>query len=122
MTTTEFVEKIRQVVYNSTVTGCLSLMQKPPGRKPSPQLAALSQWFNQLSESDKGKVRDVIELAARQSVFGVFAVLDGVRQVEDTESKGILELRHLKDGQSQLLNDPNAEPLHDIFNQIVPPA
>jgi hypothetical protein len=122
MTAREFIEKIRQVVYNTTVTGCLSLLQEPPGRKPSPQLAALSQWFNQLSEADRAKVRGVIELAARKSVFGVFAVLDGVRQVENTESKGALELRYWKDGQSQLLNDPNAEPLHDIFNQIVPPA
>lgn len=122
MTATEFVEKIRQVVYNSTVAGCLSLMQKPPGRKPSPQLAVLSQWFNQLSEADRAKVRAVIELATRQSVFGMLAVLDGVRQVEDTESKGTLELRYLKDRQSQRLNDPNSEPLHDLFNQIVPPS
>ena len=122
MIATEFVEKIKQVVYNSTVTGVLSLMQKVPGRKPSPQLVALSQWFNQLSESDKTKVQNVVELAARQSIFGFFAVLDGVRQVEDTEAKGSVELRYLKDGQTQLLNDPNDEPLHDLFNQIVPPA
>jgi hypothetical protein len=60
-------------------------------------------------------------MAARQSVSGLFAVLDGVRQVDDTESKGMLELRYLKYGQSQLLNDPNAGPLHAIFNQIAPP-
>jgi hypothetical protein len=122
MTATEFVKKIRQVVYDSTVTICLSLMQKPPGRKPSPQIATLSQWFNQLSESDREKVRGVIELAARQCVFGIFAVLDGVRQLEDSEKKGTLEVWYLKDGQSQLINDPGVESLHDIFNQIVPPA
>ena len=122
MTPKELVERIRQVVYNTTVTGCLTLMEKVPGRRPSPQLVALSQWFNQLPEADKQKVRSAIELAARQSIFGMFAVLDGVRQVEDTERKGTLELRYLKDGQSQLLNDPNAELLHDIFTQIVPPS
>jgi len=122
MTPKELVERIKQVVYNTTVTGCLALMENVPGRRPSSQLVALSQWFNQLPDDDKQKVRSAIELAARQSVFGMFAVLDGVRQVEDTERKGTLELRYLKDGQSKLLNDPNAELLHDIFNQIVPPS
>lgn len=122
MTATNFVEQIKLVVYNATITGCLSLMQKPPGRRPSLKLQDLSQWFNQLSDTDKDKVQDVIKLAARQSVFGMFAVLDGVRQVEDSEEKGALELRYSKNGQSQLINDPNAEPLHDIFNQIVPPS
>ncbi len=122
MTATDFVERIRLIVYNSTVTGCLALMQKPPGKKPSPQLQALSQWFSHLSEDEKSKVQDVVELVTRQSVFGMLAVLDGVRQIEDTERKGTLELRYSKDGQSQLINDPNAEPLHDVFNQIVPPA
>jgi hypothetical protein len=122
MTAIEFVERIRLVVYNVTVTGCLSLMQKPPGKRPSTQLQALSQWFNQLPDADKAKVQDVVKLAARQSVFGVFAVLDGVRQVEDSENKGVLELRYCKDGQSQLINDSNTEPLHDIFSQIVPPT
>lgn len=122
MTAVNFVESIKQVVFYATVTGCLSLMQKPSGKSPSPQLQALSQWFNQLPDTDKAKVQDAITLATRQSVFGMFAVLDGVRQVEDSESKGILELRYSRDGQSQLINDPDAEPLHDIFNQIVPPA
>ena len=122
MTPQEFVESVTQVVFKSTVAGCLSLMQKPPGRRPSPQLQALSQWFNELSDSDRSRVQDAISLAARQSVFGLLAVLDGVRQVEESETKGTLELRYLKGGESQLLNDPGAEQLHDIFNQIVPPA
>jgi hypothetical protein len=120
MTAVEFVRKISQVVYHSTVTDCLSLIKKVPGRKPSPKLVALSQWFNQLPESDKEKVQDVIQLTARQSVFGFCAVLDGVRQVEDSESRGTLELHYLQDGRAQLLNDSNAELLHDLFNQIIP--
>jgi hypothetical protein len=82
----------------------------------------VSQWFNQLPDADKAKVQDVVKLATRQSVFGVFAVLDGVRQVDGSENKGVLELRYCKNGQSQLINDSNTQPLHDIFNQIVPPA
>lgn len=122
MTPVEFVEKITQVVYDSTVTGCISLMEKPPGKRPSSQLRSLSQWFSQLSEPDRNKVRDAIKLATGQSVFGMLAVLDGVRQIDDSENKGSLELRYLRDGQSQLINDPNAEPLHDIFNEIAPPV
>ncbi len=121
MTSIEFTEKISEVVYDSTVSGCVSIMQKPPGRSPSLQMQELSEWFNQLSEFDRDKVKAVIELTSRQSIFGMLAVIDGVRQVDCSDNKGILELRYLNDGHSQLLNDPKAESLHDIFNQLVPP-
>lgn len=121
MTPNEFVERIAEVVFSSTVKGCLTSLHSPPGRRPSPQLLELSQWFNKQSDADKNMVRDVIKLASRQSIFGMFAVLDGVRQVEDSENRGTLELRYLKNDFTILLNDPSAEQLHDIFNKIVPP-
>lgn len=122
MTPVDFVMKIKLVVYDATLDICRAIMLKPPGKRPSPQLRELSSWYNQLSEPDREKVRSAIELATHQSIFGMLAVLDGVRQVEDTESKGIFELRYLKDGQAKLLNDPEAEMLHDIFNQAAPPV
>lgn len=122
MTSSDFVEKIKHVVYDATLAMCRAIMQKPPGKRPSSKIKELSDWYNRLPEWDKEKVQIVVELATHQSVFGMLAVLDGVRQVEDAESKGVLELRYLKNGQSKLINDPEAMLLHDIFNQVVSPV
>ena len=121
MTAIEFIKCIKQVVYDSSVNGCVSLLQKPPGRKPSEKLVELSRYVNQLSEYDKEMMYSIIKLASSQAIFGLLAVIDGVRQFEDSESKGSFDLRFNKDGNSVIINDPNEEYLHDLFNQQVPP-
>ena len=117
MTPEEFITKIRQVVFEPAINGTMSLIEKPPGRRPSEDLVALSKWFLQLSDTDKKMLQSAIALAAHGATFGMLAVLDGVRQIDDTPQKGTLELSYIKDGQSVLLNDPNFEHLHDLFNQ-----
>ena len=117
MTPENFTAKIRQIVYESAINGTLSLIQNPPGRKPSENLVALSRWFATLSDTDKQNLEKAIAVAVHQATFGMLAVIDGVRQIEDTPSKGTLELHYKKDGQDILLNAPNSEYLHDLFNQ-----
>lgn len=122
MTPIDFIFKIKQVVYQSAVKGSVALLQKPPGRKPSSELRALSKWYNQLGEPDKEMVYSVIKLAAKQTTFGMLAVLDGVRQIDENNPKGVLELYYTKDSQKVLLNDPNVDNLHELFNRQVPPS
>jgi len=117
MTPQYFTTKIRQVVYEPAINETLSLIQKPPGRKPLENLVALSQWFATLSDTDKRNLEKAIAVAVHQATFGMLAVIDGVRQIEDSPSKGILELHYKKDGQDVLLNATNSEYLHDLFNQ-----
>ena len=121
MTSETFVERIRQAVYESSVKGVIGLLQTPPGRRPSQTLVALSQWFNQLPLDEKQRIQATIRLAVRQAVFGMLAVLDGVRCIDDAEERGTLELRYNAEGQSVLLNDPAGEFLHDLFVDQVPP-
>lgn len=121
MTSEEFVKRVQIAVYESTIKGALSLLEKPPGRRPSPGLVELSQWFNELSAEDKEHVRAAIQLAAGNAVFGMLVVLDGERSIREAdEPLGLLELRHNTEGQSVLLNDPEGEPLHDIFRALIP--
>jgi hypothetical protein len=117
MTPEEFIINIRQVVFDSAVNGTLSVIQKAPGRKPSENLVVLSQWFMQLSDAEKEIFRSAIALAAHQATFGMLAVLDGSRQIDDGPAQGTLELRYLKNGRNVLLNGPDSAPLHDLFNQ-----
>jgi len=122
MTSAQFIRCVRMAVYDSAVEGVLSLLEKPPGRRPSQVHVALSQWFTQLSPDDKARVGKIIELSAGQAVFGMLTVLDGVTSIREGGEKGILELRDKTEGLSVLLNDPAGEPLHDLFAELVPPA
>lgn len=117
----EFIERVRRGVYDSSIDGIISLLVKPPGRKPSRVLTELSDWYNQLSHVDKVRVRTTIQLAVRDTVFGMLAVLDGDRTVNESGETGILTLNYAHDRVSILLNDPTKEPLHDLFAAQVPP-
>jgi hypothetical protein len=117
MNAAEFVAAIRSEVQDSATEEVMSLLQRPPGRRPAPALATLSQWFNGLSEADRQRVKEVAALASHQAVFGFLAVLDGARVIEDPADRGTLELRHVKAGQPTLLNGPSGPLLHDILQQ-----
>jgi hypothetical protein len=123
MTSEEFVRRIRLAVYEPAIEGCLSLLEKPPGRRPAESIVALSQWYNQLPPDDKERVRATIQMGVGKAVFGMLTVLDGVRAIREAgEETGTLELRYITGGRSILINDPTGEFLHDLFNEQVPPA
>jgi len=117
MNAADFVDAIRSEVLKSSADGTISLLQRPPGRKPALELVSLSQWFNALPEVDKERVREVAVMSSHGAVFGFLAVLDGVRAIEDGADRGSLELRHIKGEDSTLLNDPSGPLLHDLLNQ-----
>lgn len=115
MNASEFITAIRSEVQESATDETMSLLQRPPGRRPATLLASLSQWFNALSEADRQGVREVAAMASHAAVFGFLAVLDGVRVIEDGPDKGTFELRYVKGEGTTLLNDPARPPLHDIL-------
>ena len=49
----------------------------------------LSAWYNALSESEKMNVRAMVLHGVHFALFGVFAVIDGVRVIEDAEEKSL---------------------------------
>jgi hypothetical protein len=51
-------------------------------------------------------------------LFGVFAVLDGTRAIEDRGPKGELKLLFVTDGEAVRLNDPKDEELHTVFSGL----
>ncbi len=122
MTNRVFIERIRGAVYEAAVDGCVAMLQHVPGRRPSPTLVELSQWFTRLLPEDRERVQRVIQMAARAAVFEMCAVLDGATAIrEPDEPPGQLELRYKIGEQHFLLNDPREVPLHDLFAEQVPP-
>jgi hypothetical protein len=117
MNASEFVTAIRSEVQESATDETMSLLQRPPGRRPAPSLASLSHWFDALPEADRQRVREVAAMASHRAVFGFLAVLDGVRVIEDEAEKGTFELRYLKGERVTLVTDPSEPPLHDILQE-----
>jgi hypothetical protein len=123
MTRDDFIKRVEIAVYESSIKGTLSLLIKPPGRRPSSSLAGISKWYNVLSTEDKERIHSIVQLAARTAVFAMLTVLDGVTSVRGAgEEIGSFELRYTQGTESVLLNDPRSELLHDLFASRVPPA
>lgn len=113
----EFVDRVRTHVRDAAVEGVLSLLQRPPGRRPAAELADLGAWYAQLAPEDRDRVRRLLVLAGDQLVFGMFAVLDGSRIIETHEGpKGHFDLRHVDpSGAETVLVGDGASMLHELL-------
>jgi hypothetical protein len=111
----EFVEVIRLVVQEGSVDDTRSVLSRPPGRKPAPELVALSEWFQQLRSEDQANVLRVARLTSGYAVFGFLSVLDGVRAIDNGPNKGTLELRYRRGGVDVHLNEDTGNALHELL-------
>ena len=101
---------------DAAVSDTLSILRNPPGRKPAVDLTELSAWYNGLPEAEQVMIERLLAIASRQSVFGLFAVLDGARKVDPSAvASDYFELRHIHRGGEDILSGPNAEPLHELL-------
>src|SRR5262249_36007684 len=112
MNAEEFVKAIRSDVMRSAVDGTIKNLLTPPGRRPDPALVVLSEWYLGLKELDRDMVRGVLGEASHAAVFGLFAVLDGVRRVDTAQPPGDLELWYARRERRTKLNGD----LHDLLN------
>lgn len=112
----EFVNAIRSFVMEAAVSDTISVVQRPPGRRPSRDLVELSTWFGNLSEEDREMTKRMLALVARQAVFGLFAVLDGARKVAPSEAASDhFELRHVHGAETDVLSGPHGDSLHELL-------
>lgn len=114
MDNAEFVDALRLYVRNDGVEGVISRLKSPPGRSVSPKMKNLSEWYNSLSEENTNNVNTTIELIAHDVLFGVFAVLDGIRFID--KEKGKFELTYKTQEDTFMLNDPSEIGLHELLN------
>jgi len=119
MDQTTFVDLLRAVVLDGLSNDLARNWQEPPGRLRSDERALRSQWVSQMSDTDRQLLETFGSEAARAALFGVLAVLDGARKIED-QSKGHLELRHVHAGETQLLASSGPDipvpPLHELLS------
>ena len=118
MTAEEFVAAIKVVVHDAAADDVIGAVQTPTGRKPAPSVLQLSSWYNALFEPDKANVRAMVLRGVHAALFGVFAVIDGVSVIEDTEEKSDFRLVQARGGVETTINPPSVM-LHDIYQAEV---
>ncbi|GGH04548.1 hypothetical protein FAZ19_05565 [Sphingobacterium alkalisoli] len=118
MKSEEFIKSIKVVVSQGAINDVLESLSDPPGRKPNNELVEISNWYNSLDQEGKSFIKKIVEMGVDTSMFGFLCVLDGVRVIESTIDKGNFELYYAKGKSTTLLNDPQEEYLHDIYNAL----
>ncbi len=113
MKSQDFIDAINRHVVEAAIVDTIANLKNPPGRQVLPQERARSDWYNSLSDAEVTHVNGVIAAAVHGGIFGLFAVLDGARTVDD--ENGRFELTYVASERS-LLNDPQAIGLHDLLN------
>lgn len=115
MNSEEFVAAIKEFVRDSAIDDTIENLEDPPGRKVPEAEKQRSKWFNNLPDEDHNNIKSIVTDAVDEALFGLLAVLDGSRAIEDGDDKGRLLLVH-KGLTEELLNDPNKIGLHDLYN------
>jgi hypothetical protein len=116
MNTREFVDIIQKSVVEAAATDTISIVQRPPGRRPAEELVELSNWFNTLPKADQKMVERIAAKASRSAIFGLFSVIDGSRSIETTMgARGHFELRYVKGDEHVTLAGPHGDPLHELL-------
>lgn len=112
----QFVENLARVALDGTVTGELTVLTHPPGRRPALDLTSRSEWFNALDHDDQDMVANIMRATAYAVLHSVLCVLDGVATVVEGPEKGQLRLVHETPDGSRDLTDTTGQPdLHDLL-------
>lgn len=115
MNNQDFVDALKTHVVTAAVDDTIANLAHPPGRRVSEEERTLSDWYNQLSPGDAANVRKALAKVSHQAVFGLLAVIDGVRTIDD--GTGRFELTYLAQART-VLNNPEAPSLHDLLNAV----
>ncbi|MDG6896210.1 hypothetical protein [Volucribacter amazonae] len=116
MTQLEFVEILKELIGQGTCDDVIDLLDDPPGRRPAQYLVEMSNFFKSQDENSKEMIKKIISYTADTALFGLFCIIDDVRTFDNEH--GHLELFYIKEKIKVLLNDPEQEYLHDIFNSL----
>ncbi|WP_018317470.1 hypothetical protein [Bradyrhizobium sp. WSM2793] len=108
-----FVEAIKRFVRDAAVEDTIANLRNPPGGSVPLRERACSDWYNGLRAEDADNVNHVIATAVHQSLFGLLAVLDGVRTIDNEGRR--FELSYVG-SERIVLNDREAIGLHDLLN------
>lgn len=107
MNSNDFVVAIERYVGDTTIENTMSNLASPPGKLPGPSGIARAHWYNGLSAEDKAHLSSAVAEAVRTTIFGMLAVLDGARIIDD--GNGVFELTYVTEDMRTRLNPPDTD-------------
>jgi len=113
MNTAELLSLIDEHVKDATINDLIELFTSPPGRKPEKFLVDVAAWRSNLSDHDRELLDRVIAESVRAALFGLFAVVDGARVVDQTVERFVICAEDC-DGRRVPINDTDSD-LHSHF-------
>ena len=117
MNTEEFVNGIASD-RNFSIEAVIKSLKKPSGRAPRKKDVVLSQFYHSLTDEQKVHLSNVVKESVDMALFSFLCILDHVGFIEDVGEKTQFELYAVKDGKRTLINDPDKEELHNLFNDL----
>lgn len=115
MHASQFISELVENVHDAAVADVCAYLESPPGRRPAPRTAALSDWYCRLGDVDQSNVQAVIEQAVHAALFRALSVLDGSHRLSDEAPTTAFQLLSLEAGTSEWLNDPAGQSLHELY-------
>jgi hypothetical protein len=107
----DFVTAVFHTAYQSAISSVIDRLERPHGLRPRPELVQLSSWYHALGDADKEFARQLIRHSADAAIFGVLAMVDGVRVFDDAKSDVVIRV-----GGVEVTRDGD---LHEIFRALV---
>ena len=119
MTQEEFMTVVRRGVFDLAVA---ERTLRPAGRRPHQVLVTIWDWYTGLPERDKALVRQAMRLSAYSALFGIFAMIDGARAVDDPPHGELrLTCRARCRGAAPKRTRPGLDELHSLWSAEVFP-
>ena len=120
MQTEEFINAVFEK-NKDLASELLDFLENVPGRNPHKKYLDMSAFYKNLDPCTKENIKMIVDDAIHTTLFSFFCILDHVSFLENTEEKSAFELYAIKDGVRTLINDPNKEELHNLYNDYVLP-
>ncbi|WP_316812828.1 hypothetical protein [Pedobacter heparinus] len=114
----EFIKILKRDVTKSGTNDVIKNLIAPVGRKSSEKLLKMSEFYNSMDDANKKIINEIIYEAIDTGIFGFLCLIDGVRSVNMNGEENHLKLTFINDntGKETVLNNPNQDFLHDIYN------
>ncbi|CAO5682431.1 MAG: hypothetical protein HEEMFOPI_01671 [Holosporales bacterium] len=119
MNAEEFIKGLKIFLRDNSQKIFFDFYEDIPGRNPHEKDVCISNGIKNFKDQEKELLKLIIEENIDQTIFSFLCILDHVRFIEEEGEKTTFELYAVKGDERVLINDPNNEELHNIYNDLV---
>jgi len=114
MNAERFLALVEELAWRSAIDGTIQNYTSPPGRRPWERLVRVSEWRSRMTDDEKKLLDEVIKESTRGALFGLFAMIDGVRKADNDIRRFVIYAQD-EEGRRVPINDDGKVDFHDYF-------